>query len=698
MVSIFPLNFSATNYNSFPHNNNIYNQTNYNNKLKKITNTQISTSNEKSHGNSSMISTKVNSSESFLFKSIYINKNIKLFKKKNISFKNKYCSSSTNNLNHNIFKKFLKKKFSENFQKLKVKDKLPIMKNIHSFSHDIHNIKQKTEKDKEIQKISFFDKMFRDELFDEQNLYNNHRNLLRFQESTKNRILIRNYLYHREKKYKNDLKENNRFKDNINQNYKKIKYIYNDVINNKINRLIDYNSFLQNKIKILKDEDFEYYKQVELLKKQIKDYFIQIKIKSDRLWQLFDIRNFLICVKEGISLKNLPLIFRCYSSEYLDELTKLNEMDTYSLEEMNKKKNNLNIFHLPTNLLLYIRSLNGFDNENIDSKFQKYLEPNNKIFETPDDFINIYRLNEKKILDHLRSFFQESSINESKKRILIKKIKEIETDHKISQKDLGIVEKYFYEVKTNNNNISNRKLKLSLSTENIKIRKIKIEEYSKYKDSNIRKYIEAKKDENFLKLIRRNNDAEKNQFLYKFHQLKKFKKFETNKEYVYYYIVNNNLKFLSKCPEYYYNQEIFNIKLFNESINNIKNCEQFPDFVIRENIIYLLNIYENAINSLLYEYKNNIKQYKKTDTYYQIRKKEINTKKIYLFEKQKLLDFKIKEMKINKYNRKFTKYRFIPRNISIASSLMNIHSKGKSFEIKNNKGKNDEKDESLLKY
>ena len=55
-------------------------------------------------------------------------------------------------------------------------------------------------------------------------------------------------------------------------------------------------------------------------------------------------------------------------------------------------------------------------------------------------------------------------------------------------------------------------------------------------------------------------------------------------------------------------------------------------------------------------------------------------------------------MKINKYNRKFTKYRFIPRNISIASSLMNIHSKGKSFEIKNIKGKNDEKDESLLKY
>ena len=52
--------------------------------------------------------------------------------------------------------------------------------------------------------------------------------------------------------------------------------------------------------------DFELYKYIEQLINQIKELFIQIKVKSDRLWYLFDIRNFLICVKEGISLKNLP--------------------------------------------------------------------------------------------------------------------------------------------------------------------------------------------------------------------------------------------------------------------------------------------------------------------------------------------------------------------------------------------------------
>ena len=40
-------------------------------------------------------------------------------------------------------------------------------------------------------------------------------------------------------------------------------------------------------------------------------------------------------------------------------------------------------------------------------------------------------------------------------------------------------------------------------------------------------------------------------------------------------------------------------------------------------------------------------------------------------------------MKVNKYNRKFTKYRYIQRNSFIDSSLTNTHSKGKSFELKN---------------
>ena len=51
-------------------------------------------------------------------------------------------------------------------------------------------------------------------------------------------------------------------------------------------------------------------------------------------------------------------------------------------------------------------------------------------------------------------------------------------------------------------------------------------------------------------------------------------------------------------------------------------------------------------------------------------------------------------MKVNKYNRKFTKYRYIQRNSFIDSSLTNTHSKGKSFELKNHNKKID--DYSLL--
>ena len=65
-----------------------------------------------------------------------------------------------------------------------------------------------------------------------------------------------------------------------------------------------------------------------------------------------------------------------------------------------------------------------------------------------------------------------------------------------------------------------------------------------------------------------------------------------------------------------------------------------------------------------------------------------------MFQKQKLIDFRIKEMKVNKYNRKFTKYRYIQRNSVIDSSLTNTHSKGKSFELKNHNKKID--DYSLL--
>ena len=703
-MSIF-VNFknNTTKSNSLNYNYINCKQINYHNQLKKLANTQISNSNDKSLVNNSMLSTKLNSSESFLFKSIYINNSMKIFKMKNHSIKNQFYSATSNDIKKNVFKKFMKKKFSENFTKLKFKDLLPKMENIHSFSKNTSNIKPNTNSGNQIQKISFFDKLFRKELFDIHNYNNNplgnndHRNMLYFKESTKNRALIRNCIYQKEKKYQKDLEDKNRYIIEVNKNLKKINYIYKDITMNKINREIDYNTFLREKIKSMKDQDFDLYKNIEILLKQIKDLFIQIKIKSDILWQLLDIRNFFICVKEQISIKNLPLAFKCYNSEYLDELTKKSEVNFYSLEEKNKKKNNLNIFHIPNNLMMYIKSLNNLDNEEMESKYQKYLDPNYIIFNSPEDFIKTYRLVEKKILDNLKNSLLKKTLNEKMKLKLMSIIKDLENEDKSFTEDYNNIKDYCSEIKINNDIFRKRKLRLSVSTGNIKLKKNNLEDIVKLGDENILKHIEEKKDESFLKLIRSNHDAEKNQFLYKFYQLQKAKNFNTKKEYVYYFIVNNNLKLFETCPEYYYNQEIFDLKIFNDYINNIRNLKDFPGSFISSNIIYLLNIYENAINSFLHSYYDKKRKYAKTGKYYNMRKKEINEKKKYLFEKQRLLDFKIKEMKIKKYNRKFTKFRYIQRNSYFNSSLTNIYSKGKSFGLKSI-NQNDKEDYYMLKY
>ena len=336
----------------------------------------------------------------------------------------------------------------------------------------------------------------------------------------------------------------------------------------------------------------------------------------------------------------------------------------------------------------------------MDKKFDKYLDPNYKIFNSPDEFKTTYTITEKKVLTFLRNSLDKKNINDKIKIKLKEIIKDIENDNQIFSEDFNNVENYYNKVKINNENIVNRKLKLSQSTGNIKVKKIELYDSLNFNEKEIKRYIEEKKDEKFLKLIRGNNDVENTQFLYKFHQLKKLKKFETMKEYVYFYIYTNILNFMKIYPEYIYNQEIFDIKIFNGYINNIQNCNKFPEFVISSNIIYLLNIYENAINSFLYDYKNNIKKYGKTDTYKKIRKKEINEKKIFLFKKQKFFESKIKTMKINKYNMKFSKYRYIQRNTFLNDSQLNIFDKGKSFDNKTNKEKEKKIDEykMLLKY
>lgn len=685
--------YSTESYNSFFYNNKKYKKISYQNPIKKLSNTQISNSLDKSFVNNSILTTKLNSSESFLYKSIYINNSFRLFKLKHLSIKNQFYTSTHKNYQQNDYKKLILRKLSENLEKLKLNRNPSTIDIINNLKNNTSIIKSDIKSERKIERISFFDKIFRNELLnvDNHNIcsdYDKDKNTFYLKESTKNRALIRNYLYQREKKYEKDLKEKKRFINEFNKNYKRIKYIYNDAVKNKINRIINYNSFLKDKIKIMRQEDIELYNQIEILIKQIKELFIQIRIKSDRLWVLFDIRNFLICVKEKISLKQLPLVFRCYNSDYLNEITKLNEIDISTMKRKKIQNNKSNFFHIPSNLLLYIRTLNGIENGNIEEKFKKYLDPNFKIFESPDDFIKIYRATEKKILDYLKNYLFDKNIDEKIKYGLLSTIKDIENEKNIFQKNFDDAKNSCIELKKNNVKISKRKLKFSMSYGDFKPEKKNNEEEYKLQDIII-KYNQEKNDEKFLKLIRRNHDVEKINFLYKFYQLKKVKNFETKSEYVYFYIINNILSFYKICPNYFHIQDNFNTKKFNEYINNTLISDKVKDREKRKNIICLLNVYERAINNFLDEYNEKMIMFKKTETFYMIRKEKVNEKTKHLAEEKKFVDSKIKTMKINKYNRKFLKYRFIQRNNFSNASLINIFLKGKSFEIKKNNKKDD---------
>jgi hypothetical protein len=347
--------------------------------------------------------------------------------------------------------------------------------------------------------------------------------------------------------------------------------------------------------------------------------------------------------------------------------------------------------------LAYIKTLNRLENENIEEKFRKYLNPNCKIFESPDDFIKVYKTTEKKILDYLKNYLVETNLNEKIKFGLYTTIKYIKQDENNFQKDFDEASKSYIKIKNNNDKNNIRKLRFSVFSEDIKPgRDIKEENYKDQNNLYVN-YNRDKYDEKFLKLIRSNIDAEKFNFLFKFYQLKKIKNFHTEKEYVYYYISNNILNFYKKCPKYFYNQETFSFKKFNEFLNNFGTSNKLKDSESRKTVLYLLNIYETAVNNFLYDYENTITLFGKTDIFYAIRKEKINEKKLHLFEKKKIMDVKIKKMKIDKYNRKFLKFRYLERNNLSNSSMNNIFFKGKSFEIKSNNKQDKENENYMLK-
>lgn len=654
----------------------------------------------------SILSTKLNSSESLILKSLFINNDIRNFQMKNIKLKKNFFST-IKDIDDNSYKKFMKSKIFNKISKITLpkvennnyKSLSPPPKQL-TFNE---NITQRNffSNNKDIQKYSFIQLKLRDELFNIYNFrhnklgYNTHNNINIFNESIKRQALIKKYIYEQKKLYKKDLENNELFKNKIINNEIKIQNIYKLVSHNELNRLIDYNLFLQNKIHDIKEKDFELCKQIESLKKEIKNLFIKIKIESDKLWLLFDIRNFLICVKESISIKKLPLFFRFYNSDYIDELSKINDNDIFILEKMGKQKKNINLFRIPTNLLVYIKAQNTIEKEIVDKRFYKYFNSNYIIFNNAEEFLEKYILTEKVMLNHLRNSLIQNNFNESQKIKFMDQIEKMEKQNKIFEDQYNKTKKIYIDLK--NNNINKKYMKLSLLREDDK-NILNDDNNNKNKDKFLEKEKEFKNNENFLKLLQKRYNIEKNQFLLKYNELKNTKKFKTEKEYVYFFIYKNILSLFKIYPEYFYIQRKFCFKTMNLYINNIKNCHKFPDLIIKSNVIYLLTIYENAITNFLLDYKNNLEKYNSTKFYLKLKKNLVVNKKYILFQQQQILENKVKKMKLEKYNKKHTRYRYKKRNIVLSNTFTKFN-RYNSFKNKNIKIKDDFcEDSNLLSY
>ena len=78
---------------------------------------------------------------------------------------------------------------------------------------------------------------------------------------------------------------------------------------------------------------------------------------------------------------------------------------------MEKPKKSMNLFRIPTNLLVYIDALNGLDKEGMDKRFSKYLNVNYVIFNSVEEFIKKYVLTENMMLNHLRNSLLQNNYN-----------------------------------------------------------------------------------------------------------------------------------------------------------------------------------------------------------------------------------------------------------------------------------------------
>ena len=570
--------------------------------------------------------------DNFISNSIYQNNLFKRQKLKNTLLNKRFVPKSKNKLNRNIYKDYLHQKIVQNFSKLNNNSSY-INNNIkNNINSNINNESSDTNINKNFN--SLISRKINDEIYNQLSIIDINENydtgLKKYKNYTIRKSLLKHFLHKEKESYNIKLEEYLKY---IKYKEKLIKLSnYCSDINTEIKYGL-YLDFLKEKIQKLKIDNYKIIKNKENIIKEIKIILENLKEKSEFLCESIKFRNLLICLRENIQIDHLPEILTFCNKKNIDNY--LDSIDN-NLENYNA---------LPNNLYNYLKSFvdEGELNNKNKSKFMKYLDKK-PIFSNIEEFYSKYKEYQFKILQNTENYLNIfNNINIYKRQMIyIKSSSKARKYFLLKERALTdkIKELKNYNKELNNKYIFFNKNNNEKNNNNIQIRKI----------------------ENYTREITRERPIEESKFFFKFTSLVKSQKFKIEYAYVYYMISQMVLNFYKIFPNFFDSQNNFDVKKFNESINNIYDCDKIRDEIIKSNVLYLLSLYETSLIYFFQRHNKMLNKLKNNNEIIIIKRQILTNKNYELIKFQKVLEeYLNNRTKINIFS-KYEKINLIKRN------------------------------------
>ena len=540
--------------------------------------------NNKSVLNSSNASTMISGNESLLLSSIQKNKKAKTFQRKNIKLKNDIKNLKRITVENFSYRNLILQRALVNISK-KEKNKVDLSNNKNEI---IKGYFDKVKKDT----INIDPKSSLTNRIMEQAYEKEFKKLSKFRRKLKTTILLKTFVHEQKKNYENKLKEgevNECLIFDLNRKIENISFIIKELDN--ILTLYSYTNFLAERRRQVTYQNLREYTIIDYLKNDVNELFTNIKMEAEKLADLMNIRNLLICIREGVSIKDLPANFTFFNDNYVATLDNVFKLIIKSNEKL-KENEEIN-FEIPTNLLeyLYSKTIEKMKNFTVNKQFKNYLKLSFPIFKSVEEFEKYFNGVENKIKDHL-IFILNENYEEYQP--------ETNTEENENKKLINIKEQ-----------CQEKKIKL----DNLKKENILLKRYHKklLQENNLIKYNNKNSEKDNLKSMNKlllesfikSDSAQEIKFLYNFNRLKSKKNYEIKGAYIYYTLMKYILYIYKNYPEYIVKLHNFRLDEFKLRIKNFNVFIKSSSFkIIAEEILYLLSIYESTITNLMFDLDN----------------------------------------------------------------------------------------------